>query len=628
MQGNNYDILNMEMMDAMRGMSSFVSSNQKLGLPNPTNEFLALQQLLDKPDLNVVVCGKVKNGKSSLINAFIGRSLLPVCSDVATSQVFKLSHSLEDCFRVIFSNGNKLPINFEQLSKFGSQRESDMNGIKDAGQTIEFIEVGTKMDFLPDGVSLIDSPGIGSTYPQHTAITKKCVRMADAVLFVMNPSPLEKLEIDFLKELVKITPNIMFVMTKAEDIDSVKENILKNTKLINDAIGDDLYREIRILPISSTTLMEAGGDSDKESSEFNIEVSGYNEVKKELLDLVSLAKGYYRVGEAFNYSLKYYKLVLEHLRNRLSIAEAEGKKNKDIQNQISSAKRRLVDFGKTKQKKIIEDVDLRLSAFSQSFAQKTRYNGPIVTKFVNEIDNLTADKLQEYTDSLPTNIITYLQNEWEQLQRALEKEITGILSEYSSLIQAGPTGEISLVPMNPNTIVDLETVGFRKRALNARNEAMIGIGGVTIMSFLGATSIPVVGPVIVLSALGYTLYGLFAGNTRAKAEVLKSNKSKLKQFVQDTVRDFYNQYTEVSLEDGKYKSIIDGYKLALRSYAADSIDQIYRMYEQEVSALEEIQNGNKAESAVLLRGIIEKWSNMEQSLVDIRKQLEEINSSL
>ena len=59
----SYDSLNNEMLGVMQKMSSFTSNNDKLALPKPQIEFTAIQQLLSKADLNVVVCGKVKNGK-------------------------------------------------------------------------------------------------------------------------------------------------------------------------------------------------------------------------------------------------------------------------------------------------------------------------------------------------------------------------------------------------------------------------------------------------------------------------------------------------------------------------------------------------------------------------------------
>lgn len=624
----SYDSLSTAMKDVMNKMTSFITVNEKLALPKPPVAFTAVRQLLEKADLNIVVCGKVKYGKSSLINAVIGRPLLPVCSDVATSQVFKLVHSDKDCFTLVYANGDRKRISHDELSVYGSQATIDKQGIKDASASISFIEVGTKMDFLPAGVSLIDTPGIGSLYPQHTVITKEYLKMADAALFVMNPTPLEKDEIKFLEELVGVTPNIMFVMTKAEDLESVQHNLKRNTQSIKNAIGEKLYRDVCIYPMSSTTLMEASSSSDQEAAVFNLEVSGYSDVKSEMMNLVFLTKGYYRVSEAFNYSLAYYNQVLQHLNNRIDIARADGLKNQEINAKIKEARIRLSQFGKSRQQELMSEVDIRLKAFDQSFRQKLQASGPIISKYNTEIKDLSAKEIQEYADTLCQRLLDELQGVWEQLKHTLEKDIVELLSNYSNTLQKGPDGSDGIVPVNVNEIGDLEHVGFRKRALNARNEAMIGIGGLTILSYLGLIEIPIVGPIIVLGALGYTVYGLFSGNTRAKAEVLANNQKTLMQFVRETVLEFCKQYTEVSLEDGHYNSVVDGYKQAIRNYAISTINSVYSSYEQEVKALEQIQSGNKAESVFLLNGIVEKWSAVEPMLLDIRKQLESIHSRL
>jgi len=628
---NTYESLSTTMSGVMEKMQSFVTVNEKLALPKPSAEYTTMKKLLENGEITIVVCGKVKNGKSSLINAIIGRELLPVCTDVATSQVFKLVHSEKDSFNVVYVNGDRKPITEEQLSGYGSQATVNKDGLIDADKTISYIEIGTQMEFLPKGISILDTPGIGATYPRHTAITKECIKMADAALFVLNPTPLEKVETDFLLEVADITPNIMFVMTKVDDENvekSVPENLKRNADQINKAIGEKLYRNLNILTMSSTTLMDAAQSDDKEVSEFNMEVSGFQAVKEELVNLVSLTKGFYRVSEAFNYSLKYYNQVLQHLEKRLQAAEAEGQKAAEISRQISEARQRLNNFGKVHQQQVMADVDTRLRAFDLTFRQKMQSRGPIVEKYYSEIDELDNNNLQGYADTLGENLANELRHEWEQLLDTLKEGVTSLLMSYSETLQQDPDGTDSIVPFNTDEINGLERVTFRKRALNARNEAMIGIGGLTIASYLGATAIPVIGPLIVIGGLGYTIYGLFAGNTRAKAEALAANKRKLKQFVSDTVQDFFRLYTEVSLENGQYTSLLDGQKQSVRNYAQETLSIIHERYSQEVKALEQIQIGNKAESVTLLNGIIEKWNANKMPLLQIRKHLEEANMNI
>ena len=74
---NNVDMKQL-MTDVMQHLTSFVANNPKLLLPQPNTTFVTAQELLAKTKFNLVVCGKVKHGKSSLINALIGKNVLPV----------------------------------------------------------------------------------------------------------------------------------------------------------------------------------------------------------------------------------------------------------------------------------------------------------------------------------------------------------------------------------------------------------------------------------------------------------------------------------------------------------------------------------------------------------------------
>ena len=284
---NNID-MKQRMTDVMQHLTSFTANSPKLLLPQPNTTFVTAQELLTKTNFNLVVCGKVKNGKSSFINALIGKNILPVCTNVATSQTFKIANADKDSCAVVYTNGDKKSIDISELEKYGSQNAIDKNGIIDANKAVAFIEVNTPASFIPQGVSILDTPGIGATYPQHTAITKQSIKIADAVLFVLNPTPLEKIEIDFLKEVVDLTPNIMFVMTKIDNNgdDSINECIVRNKALIEKSIGSKLWQPIKIYQMSSTMLSDAFLDT--RTADYTIANSGYPEVKEGIINLISL----------------------------------------------------------------------------------------------------------------------------------------------------------------------------------------------------------------------------------------------------------------------------------------------------------------------------------------------------
>jgi predicted GTPase len=64
--------LKSEILKLMDSMIAFQKSYPKFNFPKTSENFSLSRELLEKGEFNLAVCGKVKNGKSSLINALIG----------------------------------------------------------------------------------------------------------------------------------------------------------------------------------------------------------------------------------------------------------------------------------------------------------------------------------------------------------------------------------------------------------------------------------------------------------------------------------------------------------------------------------------------------------------------------
>src|SRR5579864_8252863 len=138
-------------------------------------------KLLDNT-YKVLVAGEMKRGKSSFINALIGRDILPTNVDIATCEVFRVSRARLEGYRLRFEDGSAREIAAGELSKYGAQGVRDSAGAPRLNQIIRWIEVDLPgAQFLPIGISLLDTPGLGSLYAAHAQITQRFVPQADAV---------------------------------------------------------------------------------------------------------------------------------------------------------------------------------------------------------------------------------------------------------------------------------------------------------------------------------------------------------------------------------------------------------------------------------------------------------------
>lgn len=632
--------LKSEIIKLMDGMVAFQKSYPKFNFPKVSNDFKMARELLEKGEFNLAVCGKVKNGKSSLINALIGRELLPVCTDVATSRVFKISHSQEEKFYVVYGNGNRKEISQQELATYGSQAVINKEGEAEIENTISYIQVFTPMDFLPEGVSLIDTPGIGSTYPHHTAITKQYIRQADAVMFVINPTPLEDIEVEFLKKIVNVTPGILFVTTKIDQNgnDSVEESLERNRQKIEEAVGNDLPFGISMLKMSSKLLLDAATEKDEMASAFNYEISGYDDVKSAMNEMVFTILGYYRLGLAYNVCVEYYKEVLGALKLRQETAVKAAAEHDRLLNSYESA---LASFnenmGDNKKKELFTNVETILKTMEYDFNQIFTAQGDISKKYSDEIEKLSEEKLVSYSENLDDRIIADVQNAWNKLTSLVMSRIEELMVQFDKdCYMSIPKGIISIVKDNIDD-PSVKNVQLRDRIGKMRHE-MLQISAITgalgtivfganfFFSALVAPALPVIAPVMVVLGIGSVLWGAISGNQKAKQETLQRNKSNLLKHLSDMIAYCRKQIVAVSLADGKYESLYQGFVNAAREQVKNSMANICSKYSDELESMKKtvVESKNNPQLALALEHLVNEWSKNKEQIQNIHDQLEKV----
>lgn len=164
-----------EIISTMDQIAALSEKDERM--PKPTPSFIQSKGMVANQSFNVVVCGEVKKGKSSLLNAIVGKSYLPVNNEIATSQVFRIANSDTESFSLVFSDGSSTPITKDDLSHYGSQLDADLQGEPIfKGKELSYIQLNIPVAFLPKGVNLVDTPGLGALYKSHEYITQNYIK--------------------------------------------------------------------------------------------------------------------------------------------------------------------------------------------------------------------------------------------------------------------------------------------------------------------------------------------------------------------------------------------------------------------------------------------------------------------
>lgn len=645
MESTQIKQLKNQLLHILNHMQQFSEKYPKLNIPQPSTDFKLSEDLLKNGEFNVAVCGKVKNGKSSLINALLGRDLLPTCNDVATSRVFKISNAEEESFFVVFANGDKKEISEDDLKSYGSQAHIDDAGEIPVSEAIAYIQVNTKIDFLPEGVSLLDTPGIGSTYPQHTAITKQSMQRADAAIFVLNPTPMETCEIEFLKEVASATPGILFVTTKIDlhNEQTVAETTARNKEHIEKAVGKELTFGIFMESMSSEILKSAALCAEQDDAEFQYEISGYGAVKESLSRIVFLTLGIYRNAQAYNSAVAYYQTVLKSLTQRKQlIEEAQANYAKLLEKYDQANAQFTAKMEESQRKAALSKIEMILKTMESDFNDIFSLKGQIYAKYASEISALSEDDIASYSQTLGDNILTDTQEAWDNLTALVQSKCSEVLYAFNEECKMAIPNDIK-VASDPDEVGDpsITAVDFRDKVGKMRTEMFMGTaitGGLGTLLYgasyffpaLITPAAPVLAPVMVVLGVGAVLWGVISGGRKAKLEKLQKNKNQLLKYLQDTLQSCRKQLVETSLANEQYESLYQGFLLAVRQQATTSIKTTYDQYKSELDALKDtvIKSKQNPELKSAIEFLIGEWENLKPELTQIHNELNSLKDNM
>lgn len=185
---------------------------------------------LNMPFLFVVV-GEVKSGKSSFINALLGKEVTAVAPDPCTDAILKIVYSPEPYEK-----------NLREKVK----------------------EIGLPHEILKE-ISIVDTPGTNSIMEHHQEITERFIPLCDLGLFVfpaLNPYAKTSWEL-FAKIHHEWHKKIIFILQQADR--ATEEELRVNTTSVAALARERGINTPRIFPVSAKKAQNDAQDSGMEA---------------------------------------------------------------------------------------------------------------------------------------------------------------------------------------------------------------------------------------------------------------------------------------------------------------------------------------------------------------------------
>jgi GTP-binding protein EngB required for normal cell division len=193
---------------------------ERYGL-SPTNPLLAsCRSALARNEITIAIVGRFKAGKSSFLNHFLGRSLLPVGVVPVTTVVTEIRFGPAEKAKVRFLDGRAEEVSLSEIAGYVSERENAENHKRVATIRVELPRLARFPRLI-----FIDTPGLESVLAHNTEASLSWLpNVGLALVAVSVDPPLSQQDIELLKNLYRCTTNVWILLTKV-DLISPEERV-------------------------------------------------------------------------------------------------------------------------------------------------------------------------------------------------------------------------------------------------------------------------------------------------------------------------------------------------------------------------------------------------------------------
>ena len=220
-----------------------------------TGVLAALRERLAAARLRVLVVGEAKRGKSTLVNALLGREVLPTGVTPLTAVPTTVTQGTDEGLDVAFSDGRTEHRGLSALEDLGTERGNPGNS-----RGVTAITVRVNAPILALGVEIVDTPGTGSVHAHNTAAADGVLPTMDAAIFVLTADPpVSASERDLLGRVHGLSVTTFVVLNKADYADAA--GLAEAVEFTERVAGQATGRPVRVYPVSARAALSAAGDA-------------------------------------------------------------------------------------------------------------------------------------------------------------------------------------------------------------------------------------------------------------------------------------------------------------------------------------------------------------------------------
>ena len=382
---------------------------------------------LENNEFKITIVGEFSSGKSTFLNAIIGKDILPHGVKETTAAVTYIHNVPQNDRRL-----NKAVIHFreETMKDITLDVGENRNALVDyvttsvkkyhVVQDIVSVDIYVHFADIEDPIVLIDTPGMNGVAEGHKDITLHEIRHSHASICLFHLRGMGKSDLEFIKELMKYQETFFFVLNAIDDIKANEETYEGRMQaFVNDIVSyvyDGKKKPEYVFGVSALKALGARDhsitrvyDTDQTDLRESDRVRLLEESKMPILE-----KALFNYLRNSDKDKEFYKTICQRLLQTINTYKAAA----DTDKAIREAKREDIP----EKKKILELMD-KAESITKTFRDSIETNVKAMLEDLRvELYNIIRDDInKEYTA-----LITYIKGlSFDEALRAADTNVVG-----------------------------------------------------------------------------------------------------------------------------------------------------------------------------------------------------------
>ena len=223
-------------------MQQFMYLLEEMDLDTEFQKVSILKRQLQEEQFKIVVVGEFSRGKSTFINALLGKRILPSLVRPTTTVLNIISYGEHHKIKIHYHDRNTVDLITEEQFKGLIAPKDPIIGDKESEEVFEehvkkikkvkYAEISYPLSFCQNGVQIIDTPGTNDLDPIREEITNNIIPASDAAILILDATKLlSESEVSFLRDrLLANDISKIFVVINFKDLLKSQEDIEKVMK--------------------------------------------------------------------------------------------------------------------------------------------------------------------------------------------------------------------------------------------------------------------------------------------------------------------------------------------------------------------------------------------------------------